>query len=112
MYIYSVGCVRVRQLRRTELAGELKAPNASALPTRSQCTPKSNAFSGTPPKLVGALIKGKKPYTKGIAKLYEWQGKLGGKSPSTRPVAEDGETRMTFGVMDNNLNNIIQQLKQ
>ena len=28
---------------------------ASALPTRSQCTPKSTAFSGTPPKLVGAL---------------------------------------------------------
>jgi hypothetical protein len=34
---------------------------------------------------VGALIKGNKPYTKGIAKVYEWQGKLGGKSPSTRP---------------------------
>ena len=69
--MFNVPLHRVRQLRRTELAGELKAPNASALPTRSQCTPKSNAFSGTPPKLVGALIKGNKPYTKGIAKVYE-----------------------------------------
>ena len=27
---------RVRQLRRTELAGELEAPNVSALPTKSK----------------------------------------------------------------------------
>jgi hypothetical protein len=40
---------------------------------------------------VGALIKGNKPYTKGIAKVYEWQGKLGGKSPSTRPDGERGK---------------------
>jgi hypothetical protein len=53
--------------------------------------PKKHAFSGTPPKLVGALIKGNKPYTKGIAKVYEWQGKLGGKSPSTRPDGERGK---------------------
>ena len=46
--------------------------------------PKSNAFSGTPPKLVGALIRRHKRYTKGIAKLYKWQGKLGGKSAENR----------------------------
>ena len=34
--------------------------------------PKKHAFSGTPPKLVGALIRRHKPYTKGIARVYEW----------------------------------------
>ena len=35
--------------------------------------PKKHAFSGTPPKLVGALIRRHKPYTKGIARVYEWR---------------------------------------
>ena len=52
-------------------------------------------------KLVGALIKGHRPYTKGIAKLYD---RVGENSAENRraldQMARGKKTRMTFGVMN------------